>query len=593
MGIKDTLQDKLQDKKVRLAIIAVVLALIIIGIAYTLLVLPGNFKREGDSYMVQGMYEEAIQAYDKALFFHPNDGTIISHKGDALLGLGAYDRALASYEHAERSGEPVDWRAISQMFENAGRIDLASQAQYYFAQANRTSIFAWYKLAELQSQLREYDKAAASYERVAQLSPYSATLWLRKAETLVKLGYYQDAIMAYERAISVEPKLIIAYLRKADMQEAQGNLHGALATVNSALAIYPDSVQGWMQRYNILLQLNRYPEAVHAQRTAKGIQERYVPGKKIEYQDFSSEMRENTVYQRSLAREINALSLNGVNTGTLPKFLLMSAYLSNLRGTHAEAMRLSKQALALDPPAGIATALWTNLGEAYAGYEEYENAEEAFRQAIEKDVENQAAFAGLAYVSYRMGRYQEAIQAADQALVLDVGDADSWLIRGRALADSGDVDEAYISLLRADALRPEHVETLAKIAVILYERGEIERVLTIADHIISLSSDDADAWFYRAWTLLRLEEYRAANEAFNRAIQLAPYNAYGWLGRGQLYEALGMTTDALQTYGQALSLLPEDPVIQEAYFRADASRFSAKESDQDIFSAEANDQDIT
>jgi len=582
MGIKDTLQEKLQDKRVKLAIIAIVLAIIIIGIAYILFVFPENLKTEGDFYMINGQYEEAIQAYDKALFFNPNDGAVLSHRGDALLGLGAYDEALASYEHAGRSGEAIDWSTIVQIFENAGRIDLASQAQYYLAQANPTSIFAWYKLGELQSQLREYDKAAASYDRVAQLSPYSATLWLRKAETLAKLGYYQDAIMAYERAIGVEPKLIIAYLRKADMQEAQGNIYGALATVDSALAVYSDSVQGWMKRYNILIQLNRYPEAVRAQRTANEIQERYVPGKRIEYQDFSSEMREDTMFHRSLERQINALSSSRTDTETQARFLLMSAYLSNLRGTHAEAMRLSKQALALDPPAGIATALWTNLGQAYTGYQEYENAEQAFRQAVEIDDKNQVAFAGLAYVYYRMGRYQEAIQAADQALALDVGDANSWLIRGRALADRGDVGEAYISLVRADALRPQNAETLSRLIAILYERGEIERALSLADQVISLSSNDANAWFYRAWVLLRLEQHSAANEAFNRAIQLAPYDAYGWLGRGQLYEALGAITDALQMYGQALSLRPDDPVIEEAYLRAYANRLAAEESEQAI-----------
>jgi len=576
MGIKDTLKEKLQNKKVRFAIIAVVLAIIIVGIAYTLLVLPGNFKMEGDSYMASGLYEEAIQAYDRALFFNPDEGTVLSHKGDALLRLTAYDEAFSIYEHAAINGGAVEWGTASQIFENAGRIDLASQAQFYFAQANPTSIFTWYKLGELQSQLREYDKAAASYDRVVQLSPYSATLLLRKAETLVKLRYYQDAIKAYERAISIEPKLIIAYLRKAEMQETQGNIYGALLTIDSALAVYPDSVQGWLQKYNILMQLDRFLEAVHAQRTAKEIQERYVPGKKIEYQNFSSEMREDRAYQRSLYRQINAISLNSVDAENQARLLLMSAYLSNLRGTHAEAMRQSKQALALNPPAIIATAAWTNLGEAYTGYREYENGEQAFRQAVEKDDENQVAFAGLAYVYYKMGQYPEAIQAADQALALDIGDANSWLIRGLALADHGTMDEAYTSLMRADALQPENIETLNKLTTVLYERGEIEKSLSLADQVIFLSPDDPNAWFYRAWTLLRLEQYNSASEAFNRAIHLAPQNAYGWLGKGQLYETLGMTTDALQMYGQALLLRPGDRAIQEAQHRAYLARDAAE-----------------
>jgi cytochrome c-type biogenesis protein CcmH/NrfG len=59
---------------------------------------------------------------------------------------------------------------------------------------------------------------------------------------------------------------------------------------------------------------------------------------------------------------------------------------------------------------------------------------------------------------------------------------------------------------------------------------------------------------------------------------LAPYNAHGWLGKGQLYEALGRTTDALQMYEQALLLRPGDPVIWEAQDRAHANRLVAEEN---------------
>jgi tetratricopeptide (TPR) repeat protein len=241
-------------------------------------------------------------------------------------------------------------------------------------------------------------------------------------------------------------------------------------------------------------------------------------------------------------------------------------------------MRQSKQALAFDPPTIIATAAWTNLGEAYTGYREYENAESAFRQAVQKDDENEVALASLAYVYYKMGRYAEAIQAADQALELDIGDADAWLIRGLALADRGDTNQAYISLSRANALKPQNIETMNKLTAILYERGEIENALSLADQVISLSPNDPNDWFYRAWVLLRFQQYNSAIEPFNRAVQLAPHNAYAWLGRGQLYEALGVTTDALQMYGQALLLRPGDPMIQEAQHRAYTNRLAEEES---------------
>ena len=572
MGIKETLQGILENKRIKFSIIAIIAALVIMGIMYVVLVLPENYKQQGDSYMASGLYQEAIQAYDKALWLRPHEGVVLSHKGDALLGLSAYDDALAIYEHAARSKEPIDWSTVSQIFESAGRIDLASQAHYYLAQTNPTSIQAWYKLGNLQSQLMEYERAAASYDRVTQLAPESATFWLQKAETLAKIGYFQDAILAYEQAISIEPELLIAYLRKADMQEEQGHIEGALATVDTALAINPESVQGLMKRYNLLIQLDRYPEAVHAQRMANEIQERYVPGRKIEYQDFSEKRKADTSYQNSLKRQINALSQNVSDAEVEARMLLMRAYLANLENSYAQAVRLAKQTLALNPQAPIATAALTNLGHAYIGYREYENAEQAFRQAIEKDNKNQVGFAGLAYVLYKMGQYPQSIQTVEQALALDIGDAESWLTKGLALVDSGNLEEGYLSLMRADALKPQNPETLNKIASIRYKRGEIEDALTLANQVISLSSDNAQAWSYRGRILLQFKEYTSAYEALNRALELQPKNAYNWFRKGQFYEMLGKTNYAQYMYEQALRLRPGDPVLEGTQMRVDANR---------------------
>ena len=571
MGIKDTILTKLQNRKVKIALLAVVFALVILGVAYVIFVLPGMYATEGDSYMVSGLYEDAISAYDKSLTLRPNNGITLSHKGDALLGLSAHDAALATYEKAAKNGVKVDWETVAPIFENAGRIDLASQAQYYLAQENPSSIFTWYKLGELQSQLQEYEKAAASYDYVARLTPYSATVWLRKAETLAKLSYYPDAIEAYNRAISLEPKLLIAYLRKADLQEDMGDLIGALATVDKALDENRDSVQGWLRRYNLLMSLDRFSEAVTAQQTAQKIQERYVPGKKIEYQDFSDHAQDDTRLQKLLLRQAESILLDPFdsdddanNTNKALPWLL-KAYVSNLQGAHGEAVRMAKQAVALDPSDSIATAAWTNLGYAYTSYKDYPNAEKAYLHAIKADPENQVALFGLADVYYKKDQYHEAILAADQALEQDVGDEGSWLVKGLALADSGNRNEAYIALSRAKALNPQNPETLSKLTEVLYEIGDVSEALDMADQTISLAPHDASAWFYRARALFDFEQYSPANEAFDRAIQLAPNNADAWYEKGKLYETLGKTSEALSLYDQARSLRPDDPALEEAY----------------------------
>ena len=70
----------------------------------------------------------------------------------------------------------------------------------------------------------------------------------------------------------------------------------------------------------------------------------------------------------------------------------------------------------------------------------------------------------LAWVLYRMGRFDEAREASDRSLALGTTDARLWFHAGMISSALGEKDRARAELSRALALHPEFDPLLAPVA---------------------------------------------------------------------------------------------------------------------------------
>jgi cytochrome c-type biogenesis protein CcmH/NrfG len=59
----------------------------------------GHF-RLGDALMGQGKFDEAVAAYRQAISIKPDFAKAYSNLGDALMGQGKFDEAIAAYRQA-------------------------------------------------------------------------------------------------------------------------------------------------------------------------------------------------------------------------------------------------------------------------------------------------------------------------------------------------------------------------------------------------------------------------------------------------------------------------------------------------------------
>ncbi|MFI5339212.1 MAG: tetratricopeptide repeat protein [Candidatus Methylomirabilales bacterium] len=121
------------------------------------------------------LYDQAIQAYQKAVELSPDYAEAFVGLGDARQAKGQYDEAIAEYRKALRL-EP----------ENA-RVHFGLGKIYY-------------------NEKQLYHEAVAEYEQAIKLDPKFIEARLNLADLYQEKGLYQDAIARYGQVLSIEPR---------------------------------------------------------------------------------------------------------------------------------------------------------------------------------------------------------------------------------------------------------------------------------------------------------------------------------------------------------------------------------------------------
>jgi tetratricopeptide (TPR) repeat protein len=129
----------------------------------------------------QGKYDEAIQAYDKAIQTD-NDVGALFNKGFVLNKLRRYDEAIKAFNK--------------------------------YIQINPEDAFAWSYKGSALDNLGNYAEAIKAHDKAIKIDPKNALAWTNKGSTLDNLGNYAEAIKAYDKAIKIDPKNALAWYRK-------------------------------------------------------------------------------------------------------------------------------------------------------------------------------------------------------------------------------------------------------------------------------------------------------------------------------------------------------------------------------------------
>jgi tetratricopeptide (TPR) repeat protein len=166
-----------------------------------------------------------------------------------------------------------------------------------------------------------------------------------------------------------------------------------------------------------------------------------------------------------------------------------------------------------------------------------------------------------AYLHLASAEPEQALTFSAQALELDENLPEAVAIRGMALYELRDFDQAYLDLTKAIDDDIGWPVVYCHRAEILNERQEFESAARDADQAIQLDGDFAPAWLWRGNARGNMHDHEAAKEDFKKARDLAPTWHLPYMQLGTANQLLGDYESACENFSRAIELVPQYAIL--------------------------------
>ncbi|WP_186470019.1 lipopolysaccharide assembly protein LapB [Synechococcus sp. A18-25c] len=165
---------------------------------------------------------------------------------------------------------------------------------------------------------------------------------------------------------------------------------------------------------------------------------------------------------------------------------------------------------------------WFNLGNAYKGATQLEEAIVSYRSAEEHGSTNPQIFNNWGRCLQDLSRQGESIPILEKAVGIDSDCFGAWFALGNSWRDVGDISRAVFCYLKSIDASPSFVEAYLNLGILLKEEGEVEEAIASYRKAIEVKPDFADAYLNLGYALKEKEEVEAATDAFSEHYRLKP-----------------------------------------------------------------------
>ncbi len=209
--------------------------------------------------------------------------------------------------------------------------------------------------------------------------------------------------------------------------------------------------------------------------------------------------------------------------------------------------------------AGMDATIPTLLEEGLALHRQgaTQEAERRYREVLRRDPNHADAQYYVAAVACQQGRYAEAIEGANRALLCGGDAARAHCLIGAALAALGRGEEALAAYDRAISSNPRLARAHGERGDVLAALGRHEEAVACYDAALALEPTSVEDWNRRASACVRLRRFADALASFERVIAFRPDDADAHNNRAQSLIHLGREREALQGLERALAINPD------------------------------------
>jgi tetratricopeptide (TPR) repeat protein len=239
----------------------------------------------------------------------------------------------------------------------------------------------------------------------------------------------------------------------------------------------------------------------------------------------------------------------------IPEYWMNLGFYFGSARMYQDAIDAYNQALKMKPD--LAEAYYS-LGLSYSAIQKFSEAVDAFKNAVRINPDHRAALYNLGVAYGDLGQNQEAIETFRQILRIKPDVAEAYYGLGGVYASLGKHQDAVDAFRQAVKLKPDYVEALYNLGVTYGLLGRYGEAIDACKQAIRIKPDLAEAHNNLGVAYLKLNRYGEAIDAYNQALKINPDYQDARYGLeftyGKLYSGLGRHSEAINAFQRAVKI---------------------------------------
>ncbi|HEY4742195.1 MAG TPA: tetratricopeptide repeat protein [Candidatus Acidoferrales bacterium] len=423
---------------------------------------------QAQSEFAHGRWDEAADAYQKAIALAPHDANLRIALGLALAKAGRPTDAIASYEAAlgispRNSTAEID---LAEAYRAVHNNDAARRLLERSAREHPKAAAPLAVLGDLDIELQTYEAAIKHLSAALALDPANNETRDRLALAYKSKGDSAAALAQLSKSLARDPNDALAHFLRAQIFDDRNQDDRALPEAEKVLALEPQNLPGRTLLGKILLRVSESANPADAPALCSRAADALKPV--ADAQPSDSE----TLF--ILARAYRCAGNTDEAEKTAAAFESASKTLRESKENQNQALHLVHQA--------NDRALQNDFLGALA----------LLQQALEKYPDYDAAYSQLAKLYYSAGDIDKANDAITRALELSPYQPDFLYVQGRIFEKQGKLDEALSNFQSATLVNPKESDAYFEIGAIYQQKNDPERAKAAYKKAVELAPDDAD-----------------------------------------------------------------------------------------------------
>ena len=561
-----------------------------------------------------GYVDDAIAAYRKAIQFMPTFAQPWNGLGDVYASMGRADEAMKAYHKSIELNEQyiTPWVRLGALYTKQDRYREAAKAyQRALALDSRNSL-VWNELGTIHIKSEALDEAAEAFSKAIELDRGYGWAYSNLAYTYMLQGKYRQTVSLFLRSI----ELLESDKDKALSWNRLGNVYRLLEDYDNAIAAYqtadqldpvsPASVhkvsavseQSTSASEQLAPTTEPVPQEVPDQSgaaAAPGAVADALPSPEHPIDEQAMKPAAPAAEAKILDAPAwlfnpeNESASNADQEKTKPSAALNAARhieVTPASGSEAAGEPIGSQevvsAVSVDAAEPVMDASkWNDKGNAHFKDGAFEQAIDAYNQAIQLEPNFGIPYSNLALAYLTQGHFAEAILLYQKSIGLlqsEVEKAVCWNGLGNAYRCMNDYANAVTAFQKAAELDPAtagirdraddfqvspHLRDAKgwnELGELFVKTGSSDEAINAFQQAIELEPHDGTSYGNLAHTLVAQNRYQEAIPLYQKSIDLLPDNkekAAAWNRLGNVYRKLNDYDSAIKAYQKAVVLADE------------------------------------